>query len=658
MYLFQKLSQILLQSTFRVFYRALLMQLLVAFGATSIVNGQSTVNVSSVTQLQTAIDNSSSGDIIVLANGTYLNNTLTINKSNITIKPQTMGGVSLNGTNSITLNGNNITFTGFQITSGDIGGGNIISVNGNRNVISHLNIKNYYAKKYIDINAGSQYNEISYCNLENKPADAVIGCTIQINTSPTVPGYHKIRYCSFQNFPGLGGDFGNEPIRLGLGAESTNNSRTTVEYCYFNDVGMGDSESISVKCCENVIRYCTFTNNPAGMLVFRNGNRNVAYGNFFINGSGGIRAKEANDIYCYNNYFESAGVSGVMDAVTLVYVIPNLNNINFIHNTFVNCGNIDLGGTGATSNTWANNIFKKSSGSIFTNANGGTTWAGNINQGSLGISISTGMISTNPQLTLNADGFYGLSSSSPAINASSTNYPTILDITNIDDDPSILLDINKDARPSDKASKDVGCDEYSTATSTNHPLSLSEVGPSYLVTLPVLLTDFSANWKDINTNSVLLKWITASEINTAYFNIQQSINGLQFSTIGKIAASGAGNYSFTDLNINDLTKLYYRLEIVDKDGSIQYSKIQVLGKQLKDEGISIYPNPTSAFIFTKGNPLQAINIFDGQGRIVLKKQLNGSVNQAVNISKLKPGNYFIQCFTIGGNIVTKKITKE
>ena len=35
-----------------------------------------------------------------------------------------------------------------------------------------------------------------------------------------------------------------------------------------------------------------------------------------------------------------------------------LNNINFVHNTFYNCGNIDFGGIGATNNTWANNIFK------------------------------------------------------------------------------------------------------------------------------------------------------------------------------------------------------------------------------------------------------------------------------------------------------------
>ena len=227
------------------------------------------------------------------------------------------------------------------------------------------------------------------------------------------------------------------------------------------------------------------------MLVFRNGDNNVAYSNFFIN-AGGIRVKEANNIYCYNNYFENSGVGSSADAVTFVYVAPlvpptpasprtlNLNNINFIHNTFYDCGDIDLGGTGATSNTWANNIFIKSSGSIFNNANSGTSWAGNIRQGTLGISIPTGMSNTNPNLALNSEGYYGLSSTSPVNNAN-VSYPAILNIANIDDDPTLLFDISGQARPSTVTLKDVGCDEYTTGTTTNHPLTLAEVGPSYLL---------------------------------------------------------------------------------------------------------------------------------------------------------------------------------
>ena len=470
-----------------------------------------TYYVNSVAALQTKINSASTvaGDIIILADGTYLNSTLTIGKSNITVMSATPGGVFLNGTNDITISGNYITFTGFQFTSGDIGSNYLLKVSGSNNKITQLNFSNYYAKKYIEIQADTQYNEISYCNLEKKPANAIIGCTIQISTSSVI-GYHKIRYCSFQNYYGVGGDNGNEPIRIGLSTEYLNKSRTIVEYCYFNNTGLGDSESVSVKCQENVIRFCTFTNQQNAMLCFRNGDNNVAYSNFFIN-AGGIRVKEANNIYCYNNYFENSGVGSSAEAVTYIYVTPlvsppitvppartlNLNNINFIHNTFYNCGDIDLGGIGATSNTWANNIFKKSSGSIFKNANAGTSWLGNIYQGTLGISFSTGMSSTDPFLALNMEGYYGLSSSSP-INTSSSGYPTILDIPVIDDDFALLFDISGQARPTLVTSKDVGCDEFTTGITTNRPLKLSEVGPSYLV------VPLSINTQELVDNNITI----------------------------------------------------------------------------------------------------------------------------------------------------------
>jgi hypothetical protein len=452
-----------------------------------------TINVSSVPALQIAINNSTAGDVIVLADGTYFNSTLNIGKSNIKVKSATPGGVFLNGTNNINITGNYITFSGFQFTSGDIGQNYLIEVSGSHNTLSQLNFNGYVAKKFIDIEAGSQYNTIEYCNISKLADDNVneLGCAIQIHSSPSIPGYHKISYCSFQNFTGNGGDYGNEPIRIGLSTENDNVSRTLVEHCYFNNTGDGDSESVSVKSKENIIRFCTFTNQQNAMLVFRNGDNNIAYSNFFIN-AGGIRVKEANNIFCYNNYFYNSGTAtgaNSSDAVTLVYVDPiglrtsNLVNVNFIHNTFVNCGYINLGGTGATSNTWANTIFQKSSGSIFKNANSGTTWVGNIYQGTLGISISTGMTNTDPLLVSNGDGYMGLSSNSPAIDAANTAYPAILDIPVIDDDTNLLFDISGQARPSAVTLKDVGCDEYTTGATTNHPLTLSEVGPSYLFSL-------------------------------------------------------------------------------------------------------------------------------------------------------------------------------
>lgn len=235
---------------------------------------------------------------------------------------------------------------------------------------------------------------------------------------------------------------------------------------------------ISVKCRENTLRYNTFSNNRDAMMVFRNGNDNVAYGNFFID-AGGIRIKEANNVYAYNNYFERSGVGGTMNAVTYDYVSPNLRDINFLHNTFVECGLIDLA-SGATGNTWANNIFDKTSGNIFTGSTAGISWAGNIYWGSLGVTIPTGMTNADPRLELNRDGYYGLSSASPAIDAASASYPAILDVPNIDDDPLVRLDASGQSRPETPTAKDVGSDEYATAGTASRPLRLSDVGPSYL----------------------------------------------------------------------------------------------------------------------------------------------------------------------------------
>ncbi len=608
-----------------------------------------TINVNSIPTLQTAINNASNGDIIILANGTYLNNTINVSTSNITVQAATNGGVFLNGTNDINITGNFITFTGFQFTSGNIGTANLLEIFGSNNTVSQLNFNGYSAKKYIEVKAGTQYNEISFCNIEAKPATAEIGCTIQVSTSFAVPGYHKIRYCSFQNFLGLGGDNGNEPIRIGLSTETLNNSRTVVEFCFFNNTGAGDSESVSVKSRENTIRFCTFTNQQNAMLVFRNGDNNVAYSNFFIN-AGGIRIKEANNIFCYNNYFQNAGVGSSAEAVKLDFVSPNLNNINFIHNTFVNCGFIDLGNSGPTNNTWANNIFQKASGNIFKNANTGTAWAGNIYQGSLGITIASGMSNVNPLLTTNSDGYQGLSSTSPAINAASASYPTVLDVPVVDDDATIAFDISGQARPTTITLKDVGCDEFTTGPTPIRPLVVSEVGPAYLggPALPIKLQSFEVIKQN---NKAVIIWVTSTEQNSNYFEIQKSTDGINFSSVGNVHAAGNSstliNYSFSDPTILKGV-FYYRLKQVDKDGKYEYSVIKKISFN-ELASINIYPNPAKNFVvitFPETNTEKSIiGLYNVEGKLIktfIKKELLSAINtQVLNIADVANGTYIL-----------------
>jgi len=609
---------------------------------------QNIVKINSIIGLQSAINSASPGDTLLLADGTYLNSSLTIGKSGITVKAETPGGVFLNGTQYINITGNNITFSGFQFTDGNVGESNVIDVDGDYNTLTQLNFKGYSAKKYIVIKGGTKYNEISYCNIENKPVSAVIGCTIQISTSFNTAGYHKISYCSFKNFPGPGGDYGNEPIRIGLGAERDNISRTIVEYCYFENVGPGDGESISVKCCENVCRYNTFTNNPDGMLVFRNGDRNVAYGNFFINGSGGIRIKEARDSYCYNNYFET----GLADPVTLQYETATpLNNAIFVYNTFVNSEKIDLGKPGPTNVTFANNIFKKASGNIFKNATGNETWIENIYYGSLGISASSGLINKDPLLEKNADGFYGLSELSPAIDAATEDYPSILDIANVDDDPFILQNISGQSRTKTNGLKDIGCDEFTTGVVINRPLNLSEVGPSYL-----------------GGPSVILKHQTIEFVALP----PMFVNDPDFNP-GAIASSGLpAIYESSDTTVTIIVDGLIRLKTAgttfitaSQNGNDKYKPASEVSQKLvvnwithapnlnfESDNFFIYPNPATNYIKLSGE----INctgdnyaIISMDGKTIIKGRIQQKEHQ-INISKLPSGKYIL-------NIERKKISQ-
>ena len=512
----------------------------------------SIINVSNVPDLQTAINNSTCGDTIILADGHYTDSVISVNRSNITIKAATAGGVFLDGTNNIDIYGNNVKFEGFQFTSGDIGQNYLIEVYGSRNTLSHLNFNGYNAKKYISINAEAQFNTVEYCNV-SKPAETnplERGDAFQIHTSPTTPGFNKIRYCSFQNFGGDGGDYGNEPIRIGLGVENNNASRTIVEYCYFNNTGKGDSESVSIKSKENIIRYSTFTNQQDAMLVFRNGDNNIAHSNFFIE-AGGIRVKEANNIYCYNNYFYKSGLATASipspaGAVSYVYLDPidlrmsNLVNVNFMHNTFVDSDNFYIGTSGPVNNTWANNLFKKTSGPILSAVNSGISWSGNMYEGTLGLTNLPGMTAkTDLNLTLNSDKYFGLGTNSSAIDAATTN-PAIYNILGLNDDTTLAYDGSGQSRTS---LKDVGADEFTTGTITNRPLTLSEVGPSYLQCpyAPVAVaqtfcntatvanlaaTGTSLQWYDAPTGGNLLSATDPLATATTYY-VSQTVNSCE-----------------------------------------------------------------------------------------------------------------------------------
>ncbi len=170
-------------------------------------------------------------------------------------------------------------------------------------------------------------------------------------------------------------------------------------------------------------------------------------------------------------------------------------------------------------------------------------------------------------------------------------------------------------------------------------------------TLPVEITSFNAIAQN---NKVMLNWITGSELNNQYFEIEKSINGNQYEPIGRVAGKGTtsqtNSYSFTDHAPLAMIN-YYRLKQVDIDNRYKYSVVVTIkldGKLKKS--INIFPNPVSDKInFRISSDISAngfINITDALGQSIYRRNesfVRGDNVFALNsLKNLPKGVYTLQ----------------
>lgn len=118
---------------------------------------------------------------------------------------------------------------------------------------------------------------------------------------------------------------------------------------------------------------------------------------------------------------------------------------------------------------------------------------------------------------------------------------------------------------------------------------------SYAAALPVQLISFNGKKTGIQENT--LNWITAKEIDFVGFEIQKSEDGKSFEGIGTVNAQVnqviyLNTYSFEDKDVQFEVN-YYRLKMIDLDGSFKYSKIISIENSIEQSVVGVfYPNPT------------------------------------------------------------------
>ncbi|MFK8009971.1 MAG: T9SS type A sorting domain-containing protein [Saprospiraceae bacterium] len=168
-----------------------------------------------------------------------------------------------------------------------------------------------------------------------------------------------------------------------------------------------------------------------------------------------------------------------------------------------------------------------------------------------------------------------------------------------------------------------------------------------LVALPVELTRFEGIEKDCE---VKLTWHAAVEEKFDSYQIQWSGDGYDFKKVINVEGKGGTDNAYSFIHKDASTHNYYRLKMVDLDGSVDLSKVIYIKSNCEiDIPTNIYPNPMAGEAnllnveFKSKNVVTQISIFDMTGRMVHRSVIDTSIGEMskmqFDFSHLAVGTY-------------------
>lgn len=168
-------------------------------------------------------------------------------------------------------------------------------------------------------------------------------------------------------------------------------------------------------------------------------------------------------------------------------------------------------------------------------------------------------------------------------------------------------------------------------------------------------------------NGVEVNWTTTHEVDLKEYAVERSSDAIRFVQQASVIAKNASenNYSFFDSNIKS-GLWYYRIKIIQKDGSIKYTNIVAINLNDKNNDFIVYPNPIKGKTFTiqfavieKGN--YQIQLFNQSGQMMLQKSVqllpSNSVSLMVDLKQqsLPKGNYSVVLTNESGMKLAKQV---
>ncbi|MCP4438864.1 MAG: T9SS type A sorting domain-containing protein [Aureispira sp.] len=201
---------------------------------------------------------------------------------------------------------------------------------------------------------------------------------------------------------------------------------------------------------------------------------------------------------------------------------------------------------------------------------------------------------------------------------------------------------------------DIYAIEFQVSSFSGFMLQVTDLG-----LFPLELLSFEA--EAVDNKQVELKWATEEEINVSHFVLERSRDGVNFEAIGGVAATQANYYQFVDEKPYYGTG-YYRMQIIDNDGTFKYSDIRTVVIEGTDL-VAIAPNPVTNKVLNIGirSTLEGtihLNIFDAIGQLVAHKKSTIKAHQVNNlqmdVQHLNSGIYTLQLIDSRGELRTEQ----
>jgi len=166
----------------------------------------------------------------------------------------------------------------------------------------------------------------------------------------------------------------------------------------------------------------------------------------------------------------------------------------------------------------------------------------------------------------------------------------------------------------------------------------------------------------LQESGIILEWATATETNNSHFEIEHSLNGLDFTYLGQIIGHGTTSdpkeYIFPH-NSPKNGYNYYRLRQVDFDGMFEYSPIVYQIWSAESLIVNVYPNPVIDWLTIQINQQANGNyeLYSIAGRLISNGDFENVNNLTIDVTALPIGIYTLR-LRINEKIKLVKVIKK